>query len=162
MSRIFNSYSLRITQWGNISICCIWNNTDIKTRLARLLIPILTDCSDWDRISVSYRKLACTACTPNFDQWSKQVTAIRFHLPWWMPGCQWVSNVRGSLGLESQYGYCWLYCQSLRIFHARMLYGPATAVHTLDLLSPFVTHRRKMFDPLPWCVTSFMDGPLDK
>jgi len=34
------------------------------------------------------------ACTPNFDQWSKHVTAIRFHLLWWMqhPWCLCVSG----------------------------------------------------------------------
>src|SRR6218665_2175768 len=70
-----------------------------------------------------------------------------------MPLCQWVSNVRDSRGLEPIWILLAIDCQSLRIVHARMLYGPATAyayglaVHTpyshTGLLSNYGSLRRE-------------------
>ena len=61
----------------------------------RLLILILTVRLQWLRPNICLLEtVSLYACTPNFDQWGKQVTAIRFHLPWWIqhPWCLCVSG----------------------------------------------------------------------
>src|SRR6218665_2639650 len=95
---------------------------------------------------------------------SDQISLALMHAASMMPLCQWVSNVRGSRGLETSREPIWILltidCQSLRIVHAPMLHGPATAyayglaVHTpsIGLLSngcsatgPLAVKAGKMF-----------------